>query len=247
MRELTFELEYDEGVDPLMDLFIEFPSLSADSIASCVRRDRLWRIEQFGGPSSALDTVERFKHGPGQPKEEMTATECGAIREHNVLERSPTSLTLYTFVKRLHTCDSVLALAGRHLDLGVVFQTQRRDNSYKWRLLMRTEENVDVFYEQIEQHLDDGISLNIGRLGDAEQLQYDSLADVSMPKEQRETLREAIEHGYYETPRDITVSELSDELDIPKSTLSYRLRQIEAQLAKGYIHRFSDETGTPVS
>ncbi|MEF8785324.1 MAG: helix-turn-helix domain-containing protein [Haloarculaceae archaeon] len=246
MRELTFELEYEEGVDPLMDMFIEFPSLSADSIASCIRRDRLWRIEHFAGPSSALDTIERFKSNSNLPKEEMTESECGAVREHNVLERAPSTLALYTFVKRLHTCDSVLALAGRHLDLGVVFQTQRRGNSYKWRLLMRSEENVDVFYEHVEENLDDGISLNIGRIGDAERLSYDSLANVSIPDNQRKTLRAAIEHGYYETPRDITVSELADVLDIPQSTVSYRLRQVEARLAKGYIHRFDDDTKAQV-
>ncbi|WP_340100686.1 helix-turn-helix domain-containing protein [Salinibaculum salinum] len=241
MRELTFELVYEEGVDPLMDMFIEFPTLSADSIASCIRRDRLWRIERFAGPTSALDTIERFKLNSNLPKEEMTATECGAIREHNVLERAPSTLALYTFVKRLHTCDSVLALAGRHLDLGVVFQTQRHGNSYEWRLLMRSEENVDTFYELIEENLDDGITLNIGRLGDAEHLSYNSLANVSIPDKQQQTLRAAIEHGYYETPREITVSELADLLDIPQSTVSYRLRQVEAQLAKGYIERFDDD------
>ncbi len=243
MRELTFELVYNEGVDPLMDMFIEFPSLSANSIASCIRRDRLWRIERFAGPSSALDCIERFKDDPDLPKEEMTATECGAIREYDVLERSPTILALYTFVKRLHTCDSVLALAGRHLDLGVVFQSQRHGNSYNWRLLMRSEENIDVFYEHVEEFLDDGITLNMGRLGDAERLSYNSLANVSMPEEQRETLRAAIEHGYYETPRDITVGGLADILNIPQSTVSYRLRQAEAQLAEGYIHRFDDGGG----
>lgn len=244
MRELTFELEYDEGVDPLMDTFIEYPNLSADSIASCIRRDRLWCIERFAGPSSALDRIQSLKLDSDRPREEMTDTECGAVREHNVLERSPTTLVLYTFVKRLHTCDSVFALAARHLDLGVVCQLQRRDNKYTWRLLLRSEENVDVFYEHVADHLDEGIELNIGRLGDAERLNYDSLANVSVPRKQRETLRAAIEHGYYETPRDITVSELADELGVPQSTLSYRLRQVEAQLAKGYIRRFDEDERT---
>lgn len=62
-----------------------------------------------------------------------------------------------------------------------------------------------------------------------------------MPREQRATLRAAIEHGYYETPREITISELAAVLDVPQSTVSYRLRQAEAQLAKGYLHR-SDDT-----
>jgi predicted DNA binding protein len=134
-----------------------------------------------------------------------------------------------------------MALAARHLDLGVVFQTQRSGNSHRWRLLMRSDENVDVFYEALETHLVDGVSLDIERLGAAERLHYNSLATVSLPPEQRETVRAAIERGYYERPREITICDLAEELDVPQSTVSYRLRQAEAQLAKGYLLR-SDET-----
>lgn len=242
MRELTFELEYQKGADPLMDTFAEHPALSADSIGSCVRRDRLWWIERFVGPSAALDRIERIRLDADTPKEEMTATDCGAARHHEILERSSSTLVLYSFLKRLHTCNSVMALAARHLDLGVVFQTQRRGNCHRWRLLMPSDENVDVFYEKANDHLNDEIRFTIGRLCDAEQLHYDSLATVSMPPEQRETLRAAIEYGYYETPRDITISELADVLDVPQSTVSYRLRQAEAQLAKGYLHRSDHES-----
>lgn len=238
MRELTFEIVYEEGADPLMDVFREVPALSSDAIASCIRRDRFWRIERFVGPSTALERVESIHLDPETPKEEMTGTECRAVREHDVLERAPATLVMYGFVKRLHTCNSVMALAARHLDLGVVFQAKRRENCQEWRLLMRSEENVDVFYEQAEDHLGEGIELHMGRLGQAERLNYDSLATVSLPEEQRETIRQAIELGYYQTPRDVTIGELADRLELPQSTVSYRLRRAEAQLAKGYLHRF---------
>ncbi|SDD12658.1 HTH DNA binding domain-containing protein [Natrinema hispanicum] len=244
MRELTFALEYQDGVDPVMDAFMEYPTLSSDSIASCVRRDRLWCIERFVGPETALDQIERLRLEADTPTEKMTETDCGAVRQHEVLERSSTTLVFYSFLKRLHTCNSVAALAARHLDLGLVFQSQRRGNCHEWRLLMPSDENVDVFSEKAQTHLDDRVRFTIGRLGDAEQLNYDSLATVSMPCEQRATLRAAIEHGYYETPREITISELAAVLDVPQSTVSYRLRQAEAQLAKGYLHRSDEEFRT---
>lgn len=238
MRELTFELTFEKGADPLMDVFIEYPSLSAEGMASCVQRDHLWRIERFVGPSDALDAVERHKVDPDTPREETTHTECEAIRENEILERSPTTLILYSFVKRLHMCDSVVALAARRLEMGIVFQMRRQENRHQWRLLMRSDENVDVFYEDAKAGLADGVTLNIGRLGTAERWNYDSLSGVSLPHAQRETLRAAIEHGYYERPRDTGVGELAELLDIPDSTVSYRLRQAEAQLAKGYLNRF---------
>lgn len=240
MRELTFELEYEHGVDPLADVFIEHPTLSSDAFASCIRRDRMWRIERLEGDSEALDRIEHCRIDPDGSRQEMTATECGTVRDHEVLERSPTTLVLYTFVKRLHTCNSPMALAARRLDSGTVFQSRRQDNCHQWRFLMRSDENVDVFYEQAKKYLDDGITLNLGRLCDADQWGYDSLANVSMPQEQRETLWAAVEYGYYETPRDTTVSELADILDVPQSTASYRLRQAEAHLAEGFLQRFGD-------
>lgn len=241
MRELTIELHYDEGIDPVMDVCIAAQTVCGESIASAVQRDQLWHIERFRGPTERLDEIETIRFSDEGGHERMTETDCGAAREHEVIERSPTTLAIYTFVTRLHTCDSVLALAARHLDHGVVFQSRRRGGVHRWRCLLRSEENVDVFYDAIENHLRDGISVSMQRLGTVEQVDYDSLVTVSIPQKQRETLRAAIDCGYYETPREITIDELADRLDIPPSTVSYRLRQAESYLAKGYFHRFSNQ------
>jgi len=241
MRELSFALEFDPGVDPVMDACIDYPELRADSMGSPIRRDRFWSVERFVGPSKALDRIERVRFGTDTPRAEMTATTCEADRHHELLERSASNLVTYTFVERLHTCNSVVALAARHLDLGHVFQTQRREECQEWRLLMRSEANVDVFYEAVDEHLRDGITLHIGRLGDVNRWDFDSLATVSLSQKERDTLRAAIDHGYYETPREVTVNELADRLNVPQSTVSYRLRQAEATLAKGYFRESARE------
>jgi len=246
VRELTFALEFESGVDPVMDACIEFPQLRSDSIGSAVRRDRFWSVERFVGPTAGLERVERVRFGGDTPRPVMTATECDADRYHEVLEQSASNLVTYSFVERLHTCNSVVALAARHLDLGHVFQTQCREECQEWRLLMRSEANIDVFYEAVEEHLRDGITLHIGRLGDVNRWNFDSLATVSLSSKERDTLRAAIKHGYYETPREITVSELANRLDVPQSTVSYRLRQAEAALAKGYFRGSAqDDSSTP--
>ncbi|ELY85169.1 bacterio-opsin activator HTH domain-containing protein [Natrialba taiwanensis DSM 12281] len=48
-------------------------------------------------------------------------------------------------------------------------------------------------------------------------------------------MQAAVEYGYYETPRQIDLSELADRLDVPRSTLSYRLRRAEATLASTFV------------
>ncbi|MFC7135953.1 hypothetical protein ACFQRB_03980 [Halobaculum litoreum] len=152
------------------------------------------------GAGEALDRIERHRLDPDAPHEEMTDTECRAVREHEVLERTPSTLVLYTFVTRLHRCDSVLAQAARRLDLGFVLRSRRREHRHQWRVLLRSATNVGVFRREAAAHLGEGIRLEIGRLGPVDRWNDDSLATVSLPPEQRETLLAAVERGYYETP-----------------------------------------------
>lgn len=233
MRELAFTLRYDGGVDPLMDQFRRRPSLSANAIGAPVGRDRFWLAEQFAGQEAALDEVEAIS------ADDATATEGGttgeSTREASVLERSPGSLVTYVFLERLHTCESVYALAARRLERGCVVRTRRRGETREMRVLTRSGENVEAFYERLQDSLPDGVSLAFDHLNGVSQWEFDSLASVTLPQEQRETLRAAIERGYYETPRGITVGELAERLETPQSTVSYRLRQAEARLAKGYF------------
>jgi len=53
--------------------------------------------------------------------------------------------------------------------------------------------------------------------------------------EQEAALRAAVEHGYYESPREVDVADLATHLDVPRSTLTYRLRRAEEHLAKQYV------------
>lgn len=239
MRELVFELKYDKGVDPLMDVFGDCPELTSTLIASLVDHDCCWIVERFVGPASALDQIESIRCKTGEPREETTETTCEAVRHPTILERSPSTLVTHLFVESLHTCDSIWALAARRLPPGVVIQSRRHSHHQEFRLLVRSEENVEVFYERFQDLLKDGISAQFGHLGSVDQWAYDSLSGVSLPEEQRSTLRLAVEKGYYETPRETTLDELAEESDLPRSTVSYRIRRAEAALTKGYLGRLT--------
>jgi predicted DNA binding protein len=52
----------------------------------------------------------------------------------------------------------------------------------------------------------------------------------SIPTRQRELLNTAMEQGYYEMPREITLKELADEVGIAKTTASQHLRKAERRL-----------------
>lgn len=52
---------------------------------------------------------------------------------------------------------------------------------------------------------------------------------------QRELLAEAVEAGYYDTPRECSLTELSDRVGVAKSTASETLHRVEEKIVKEYV------------
>jgi len=239
MREFTFAIEYESGADPIMDIFIEHPETVARSLDGHVTTEQFWRIERISGPPEALDRIEAVRFDDSQCGESITELDCRATRYHDRLERADGELVLYSYLEDIAECESVHTIAGKHLDSGVVFETHRQENRHEWRILMRSDAKVGIFYDEIGARLRKELAFRMGSLRDADGWQRDLLASVPIPAEQRAALQAAVDHGYYETPREATLDEISNTLDIPRSTLSYRLRQAETRLVRQYINESS--------
>lgn len=54
----------------------------------------------------------------------------------------------------------------------------------------------------------------------------------AIPPRQRELLNRAVEEGYFDIPRQITLEELAEEMEITKTTASNHLRKAERQLVE---------------
>lgn len=54
----------------------------------------------------------------------------------------------------------------------------------------------------------------------------------SIPPRQREFLNTAVEQGYFEIPRQVTLEEVAEEMGITKTTASNHLRKVERQLVE---------------
>lgn len=72
----------------------------------------------------------------------------------------------------------------------------------------------------------DGIGMDLERIGDYEP-EEDRLFSM-LTERQRETLRAAIEVGYYRVPREATHKDIADYLDRSDGTVGEHLRKIEA-------------------
>jgi len=116
----------------------------------------------------------------------------------------------------------------------VLFESRRESDRHEWRLLLRSDRNVGVFYDALTGGLRGGLSFRTGHLREAETWRRDPLAGTGLPGEQRVALHEAFRRGYYETPREISFEELAAEMGVARSTLSYRLWRAEARLVGSY-------------
>lgn len=65
-------------------------------------------------------------------------------------------------------------------------------------------------------------------------LEGDGRADLLTPR-QREVLEAAIRNGYFEVPRECTLAELADDLEVDKSTASGVLRRGEARIVTWFL------------
>ena len=70
---------------------------------------------------------------------------------------------------------------------------------------------------------------------EVEYLRQSPVAADLLTERQRSVLVAAVEHGYYDTPRGCTLTELSDELGLAKSTVSERLHRVEEKVVKEFV------------
>jgi len=130
-------------------------------------------------------------------------------------------------------------------------------------LLMTSLQNSGVPLEMPFEVQDGGMVLeatlprqNLSKLGETfdemgisyrvDRIQEDVESDSLLTDRQQWLLDEAIEGGYYDTPRRTTLVDLADELDIAKSTCSEILHRAEEQVLKEYMDD-QRETQPPVA
>jgi len=235
MRELVIELRYQPGVDSVMDIFIENKRMISKTINFSVTSQSLWRIDRITGPAEALDRLEATLFDSTDCNECLTDETCTTEWDHELLTSTPTSRTVYTHGVAIDDCHSVPHLATEIFGTGLLFEAKRRDSRYIWRVLSPTEFRAGPFYESLRAGVTDGIEIRLNQLSELTEWEDDVLSLVDLPYEQRHALETAVEQGYYETPREINTAELADHLDLPRSTVQYRLQRAEAWVAKLFV------------
>lgn len=235
LNELVFDVTYEAGIDPVADVFIEHSGLLSRSLTCTVTAEDVWYLEQFTGPTAALDDLDDVL-------DELTV--CGSEIEgehqyenwqYKLLSRTPSSRTICAYGTHLDTNHSIPHLAATHIDTGLLYETERRGSRCRWRILMPQDVPAKELYTTIQEALPSGLEMRFDHVRDPSHWGDDTVSLTDLPYEQREALEAAVAHGYYETPREITAQELADRLNLPQSTLQYRLSRAEAWLATRFV------------
>jgi len=233
MREFVFTVKYEAGVDVVMDLFIEHPDLSARSMEINATTEAVWGIEKIVGPAGVLEefdeTLERVANDPNQ------TGMCGASVtdfEYTILSSNAESRKIHWLRREGDGPRSIPFVAVKHIGDGLIMRTERRGNQYRWRLLI--DGPATAIHEAVRENLREGLSLTVERLGTPPCLLEDGRVQQTLTPDQKAALEAAIERGYYEEPRQHTVTEIANDVDVSRSTFQYRLNRAEAWLARQF-------------
>jgi predicted DNA binding protein len=235
MHEFVFAVTYDEGVDAYMDAFIHDHSLHAKAVYSCLEPTRMWLLEAVTGDPEALTGVEEMLLDESLDRESLSERTCEAERTHSLLTSTRRRRVVYTYISEIARCDAVPVIASQYTAGGLLVELTRRQAEVRWRVLLQNDEKAGMLYDTIGSRLTDGLSFRFERLAEVDGWQNPLLAPRALPNEQHEVLSLAAERGYFETPRQVTLDELAEQLDVPRSTVSYRLRRAVREVVIDFL------------
>lgn len=238
MREFSFTIEFDPGVDPLADVFIAHPSAFSKAIAISVSSDGLWRVDRLTGPPEALADLREVFTDPDHCNEcAGPHPDCDATRRHEVVADHPGGFTAYSHYAEVGYCHSIPYHSMTRLGSGLLYDAQRRGPRYEWWVLARDDDPVGELYDALQRGLPSGVTVSLRQVGAPARWGGHVATLADLPYEQREALEAAVATGYYRTPRDASLADVAAELDVPQSTLRYRLRRAEAWLTTNVVER----------
>jgi len=118
---------------------------------------------------------------------------------------------------------------------GLVMDATVTREGWRCRFGFPDQAGVDRFFDTVDAY---GIDYEVKRIYEFKEAEAEPEADLTPT--QRETLTRAIEAGYYDIPRQVSISELADEFDISDQAVSERLRRAIVALGESTFRDLED-------
>lgn len=147
------------------------------------------------------------------------------IREADLRDVSVLARTDADALVQFETASPMLLRAVQSSGVPVQFPFEISEGEVHWGLTV-SHDRLSALRSELD---DRGLDYRLDRVRGA------NVDDDVLTAHQREVLEAAIDAGYYEQPREVSLTELAAALDMAKSTLSGVLRRAEAALARAYV------------
>ncbi|WP_049900402.1 helix-turn-helix domain-containing protein [Natrinema sp. J7-1] len=173
--------------------------------------------------------------GPSQPEIESALDEASAIGTYSLIS-SDEDRWLYDIKFEPDTVDPFEFTLEEN---GTVLSASASNGTWLLSVRVVDRESVSSLYDRLD---DNGVTPTIVRLFD---LAEESHSQCGLTARQYETLVAAIDHGYFEIPREVSMQELSEELDISHQALSERLRRAYRALVTSELNVTEEDPAAP--
>jgi len=197
-------------------LQVQTPSCAWCRVASLKHPDVGLRVTSYYArpDHSALEVVEMS--GPSWSKAVEDIRSLDTVEEVEILESSEKSARVRIAATECH-------LPGAIEASGVVPQIpfDIANGCDKW-LVISERSRAREFYDSLRGH---GVEVDIVYSGEY-------APEARLTPRQQEVLAFAVQHGYYDYPRRITLTRLAEKLGVAKSTLSQTLMLVESEVVK---------------
>jgi predicted DNA binding protein len=133
---------------------------------------------------------------------------------------------------RANWADRVETLVYAYTHIGAtILDAEGNDNEWEFRMRFDDREKLNDYYEYLN---DNDVSFELQRLYEISH--PGNVSQFGLTPKQSEALTTALEMGFFDLPRDATMEEIADELDIAPQSLSDRLRRAEKTLFEEALH-----------
>ncbi|AGB32281.1 Bacterio-opsin activator HTH domain protein [Natrinema pellirubrum DSM 15624] len=173
--------------------------------------------------------------GPSQSEIEAALDEVDAIGTYSQIS-SDEDRWLYDIEFEPDTVDPFEIVLEEG---GTVLSASASDGTWLLSIRVVDRESVSSLYDRLD---DNDVTPTIVRLFD---LAEESHSQCGLTARQYETLVAAIDHGYFEIPREVSMQELSEELGISHQALSERLRRAYRALVTAELNVTEEDTAAP--
>ncbi|WP_224449825.1 helix-turn-helix domain-containing protein [Haloprofundus salilacus] len=117
------------------------------------------------------------------------------------------------------------------LESSTLLGASAKESQWRFRTLFPRHEQLATAHDRWESH---GLSITVERISELDETFGRS--EFTLTDEQREAFVIAHQRGYFKVPRDVTLTELADEIGITQQALSERLRRAHNSLAESTLH-----------